>query len=166
MRETWVPSLGWEDPLEKGKTTHFSVPAWRILLYSPWGHQEFDTTEWLLVHVKDVKNFFMCLLDVFLSFSFSIIWVSSYHRTTYWDIFLNPIKLPCFLCWKSINWLSVFYFRILHSDILIYLFVLMPISLCLDHCSFWFSCLPSQSPPTLFFFLKIVLAIEECCISK
>ena len=24
MRETWVQSLGWEDPLEKGKATHFS----------------------------------------------------------------------------------------------------------------------------------------------
>ena len=32
MRETWVRSLGWEDPLEKGKATHFSILAWRI----PW----------------------------------------------------------------------------------------------------------------------------------
>ena len=32
MRETWVRSLGWEDPLEKGKATHSSVLAWRI----PW----------------------------------------------------------------------------------------------------------------------------------
>ena len=30
MRETWVPSLGWEDPLEKGKATHSSILAWRI----------------------------------------------------------------------------------------------------------------------------------------
>ena len=30
MWETWVPSLGWEDPLEKGKTTHSSILAWRI----------------------------------------------------------------------------------------------------------------------------------------
>ena len=27
---TWVRSLGWEDPLEKGKATHSSIPAWRI----------------------------------------------------------------------------------------------------------------------------------------
>ena len=27
MRETWVRSLGWEDPLEKGKATHSSIPA-------------------------------------------------------------------------------------------------------------------------------------------
>ena len=32
MRETWVLSLGWEDPLEKGKATHSSILAWRI----PW----------------------------------------------------------------------------------------------------------------------------------
>ena len=31
MQETWVPSLGWEDPLEKGKATHSSILAWRIL---------------------------------------------------------------------------------------------------------------------------------------
>ena len=30
--ETWVRSLGWEDPLEKGKATHSSILAWRI----PW----------------------------------------------------------------------------------------------------------------------------------
>ena len=30
MQETWVQSLGWEDPLEKGKVTQSSIPAWRI----------------------------------------------------------------------------------------------------------------------------------------
>ena len=32
MQETWVRSLGWEDPLEKGTATHPSILAWRI----PW----------------------------------------------------------------------------------------------------------------------------------
>ena len=32
IQETWVQSLGWEDPLEKGTATHFSILAWRI----PW----------------------------------------------------------------------------------------------------------------------------------
>ena len=32
MQETWVQSLGWEDPLEKGKAIHSSMLAWRI----PW----------------------------------------------------------------------------------------------------------------------------------
>ena len=30
MLETWVQSLGWEDPLEKGKATYSSILAWRI----------------------------------------------------------------------------------------------------------------------------------------
>ena len=32
MRETWVQSLVWEDPLEKGKATHSRILAWR----NPW----------------------------------------------------------------------------------------------------------------------------------
>ena len=32
MQETWVQSLGWKDPLEKGEATHSSILAWRI----PW----------------------------------------------------------------------------------------------------------------------------------
>ena len=28
--ETWVQSLGWEDPLEESMATHCSIPAWRI----------------------------------------------------------------------------------------------------------------------------------------
>ena len=32
MCETWVQSLGWEDPLEKGKATHSRILSWRI----PW----------------------------------------------------------------------------------------------------------------------------------
>ena len=30
MQETWVQSLGWEDPLEEGMATHSSILAWRI----------------------------------------------------------------------------------------------------------------------------------------
>ena len=32
MQETWVQSLGWEDPLEEEKTTHSGILAWSI----PW----------------------------------------------------------------------------------------------------------------------------------
>ena len=35
MQETWVRSLGWEDPLEKGTAIYFSILAWRI----PWAVQ-------------------------------------------------------------------------------------------------------------------------------
>ena len=35
MQETWVQSLGWEDPLEKGMATHSSILAWKI----PWAEE-------------------------------------------------------------------------------------------------------------------------------
>ena len=43
MPETWVRSLDWEDPLEKGMATHSSILAWRILWIEepgPRGHKE------------------------------------------------------------------------------------------------------------------------------
>ena len=51
MWETWVRSLGWEDPLEEGTATHSSILAWRIpqTVYSPWGRKESDTTERLSI---------------------------------------------------------------------------------------------------------------------
>ena len=47
MWETWVQSLDWEDPLEKGKATHPSTLAGRIpwTIYSPWCPKESDMTE-------------------------------------------------------------------------------------------------------------------------
>ena len=32
VRETWVQSLGWEDPLEEGMATHSSILTWRIFM--------------------------------------------------------------------------------------------------------------------------------------
>ena len=52
MWETWVRSLDWKDPLEKGMATHSSILAWRIPwtgepggLYSPCGRKGSDMTE-------------------------------------------------------------------------------------------------------------------------
>ena len=52
-QETWVQSLGWEYPLEKGMATHFSNPPEEVrgqrslVGYSPWGCKESDMTEQL-----------------------------------------------------------------------------------------------------------------------
>ena len=60
MQETWIRSLGHEDPLEKEMAPHSSTLAWKIPWmeecgYSPWGGKESDTTEQLhlvlVVHV-------------------------------------------------------------------------------------------------------------------
>ena len=55
MQETQVPSLSQEDPLKEEVAAHSSIFAWRIPWteglsgYSPWGHKESDTTEWLSI---------------------------------------------------------------------------------------------------------------------
>ena len=56
IRETWVQSLGWEDPLEKGTVTHSSILAWRI----PWTLQSMGVTNSRTrlsdFHVKENNN--------------------------------------------------------------------------------------------------------------
>ena len=54
VRETWVQSVGGEDPLEKRMATHSSILDWRIpwtekpgRLHSPWGRKELNTNEGL-----------------------------------------------------------------------------------------------------------------------
>ena len=45
MWDTWIQSLGWEDPLEKGTPTHSSIlPREFHGLCSPWGHKETGLT--------------------------------------------------------------------------------------------------------------------------
>ena len=56
MRETWVWSLDWEDPLEEGMATHSSILAWRIPMdRGAWqgtvhGVAESDMTEQLSIY--------------------------------------------------------------------------------------------------------------------
>ena len=69
MQETWVQSLSWEDPLEKGKATHSSSLAWRIHgLYSQWGRKQSDMTEQLSLHFTSL-HLFSFYLAVFTSVS-------------------------------------------------------------------------------------------------
>ena len=69
MRETWVQSLGQEDPLEKRMATHTSILAWpipqkRLVFYSPaysppyspWGRKELEKTERQAHTHTDVKD--------------------------------------------------------------------------------------------------------------
>ena len=51
MKEMWVQSLGWKDPLEKEMATHSSILGGEsneqrsLVRYSPWGCKESDMTE-------------------------------------------------------------------------------------------------------------------------
>jgi len=50
-------SLGWEDPLEKGKDIHSSILAWRLPRTVSWGGKVSDTTEWLSLLVQCFTGF-------------------------------------------------------------------------------------------------------------
>ena len=82
MWETWVQSLGWDDPLEKGKATHSCVLAWR----TPWtgwsmesqrvGHDWVTFTFTFLC----IKGQYLCFI-IFIYFIFWLRWVfTAAHR--------------------------------------------------------------------------------------
>ena len=54
MQETGVQSLGWENPLEKGKVTHSSIMAWRI----PWTIQQKIGHDWATFTFMTNINFY------------------------------------------------------------------------------------------------------------
>ena len=69
MWDTWVWSLGLEDPLEKGKATH-SIQYSNLensMDYSPWGRKELDTTERLLLFFPFLLYYSVGVLENFLA---------------------------------------------------------------------------------------------------
>ena len=83
MWETWVQSLGWEDPLGKEMATPSSTLAWKsrggsiLLGYSPGGCKESDMTEWLHFHFIQCLYFsftYFTLYDTLEPQDFALIW--------------------------------------------------------------------------------------------
>ena len=69
MWDTWVWSLGLEDPLEKGKATH-SIQYSDLensMDYSSWCRKELDTTEWLLLFFPFLLYYSVGVLENFLA---------------------------------------------------------------------------------------------------
>ena len=70
VKEIWVPSLGREDPLEKGMSTHFSILAWKIPWteepggHSPWGLRELAMTEVLALSLFTFKELQVPFVDL------------------------------------------------------------------------------------------------------
>ena len=62
MQETWVRSLSWEDPLEKGMDTHSSILAWRISCTEELGglqsmeSQKSDTNTFTYMSSKEISQ--------------------------------------------------------------------------------------------------------------
>ena len=64
--ETWVQSLGWEGPLEKGKATHSSVLAWRSVTKSWTQLSEFHFSL-CMKYSFDISNFLEVIAGLFHS---------------------------------------------------------------------------------------------------
>ena len=62
MQETWVRTLSWEDPLEKGMDTHSSILAWRIPCteelgrLQSMGSQKSDTNTFTYMSSKEISQ--------------------------------------------------------------------------------------------------------------
>ena len=57
MQETWVLSLGWEDPLEKEMATHSSILAWKI----PWTEEPGGLQSVVSIHHWCIEHFCVCV---------------------------------------------------------------------------------------------------------
>ena len=88
MQETWVRSLGWEDPLEKEMATHSSILAWR----SPWTEEPGGSPTLGAWHFSYWITREVSLLNVLFKFkNISLEWPDQWK--TECDCFL-----PCFWC--------------------------------------------------------------------
>ena len=68
VKETWVQSLGWEDPLEKGKATHSSILAWRI---SPGSHRVGHNWATFTFTFYRLQTVDVCVMRTFMIYSVS-----------------------------------------------------------------------------------------------
>ena len=118
MQETWVQSLGWKDPLEKGKTTHSSILAWKIPWTTVHGVTESDTTGWLSLRSSPVACWTPSDLGDSSSVSylfglFYSLWGSHgkctevvHHSLLHWITFCqNSLLWPICLRWPCMAWL-------------------------------------------------------------
>ena len=84
MRETWVPFLDWEDPLQKGMATHSSILAWRI----PWTE---EPGRLLSMGSKRVRHNTVTDTFTFIDLMY-LLWRGVYTNT------LPIFKLDCSIC--------------------------------------------------------------------
>ena len=87
MRETWVQSLGWEDPLEKGTATHSSILTRR----SPWTEKPGEPG------VQGVAKSQIWLSDfhlysIYLHFWYCLVWEFVNMATETMKVIINPFE--------------------------------------------------------------------------
>ena len=94
MKETWIRSLGWEDPLEKGKATHSSILAWRINSMDRIVHGVAKSRTWL-------SDFHFTFFFPTYSQEFYLSWRRCSY--TFLTIFVGVVLQKAFAEWLNVN---------------------------------------------------------------
>ena len=120
LQETWVWSLGWEDPLQEGMASHSSILVWR----TPWteepgglqfmGSQESDTTERL-----STAQHYICRYSSVVKSCLALLWS------------MKPAGLLCpwVLQTRTLGWVAISFSRDyihthIHINVVLYITVL------------------------------------------
>ena len=102
IRKTWVRSLGWEDPLEKGKATHSSILAWRMSILAwriLWTVQRVQsvTKSWTRLSDFHFLSLPLCHLPIYTAFIYL-------PPPSLWEAHLQiPVFFPCSTCSPSFS---------------------------------------------------------------
>ena len=91
VRETWVQSLGWEDPLEKGTATHSSILAWRV----PWTEESMGSQRvrhaWATLTSSAIRSCMMWSQPGFLAPCLVLNLEAQTERTPEWPLLPCPV---------------------------------------------------------------------------
>ena len=141
MWETWVQSLGWEDPLDKGKAiTPVFWPGEFHGLYSPWDRKESDTTEQISLSSIIMKmnggRVHPCLvLDLRKDWCFSTIKHDIKCRFSVGNEDVSPLLI----CWEFLAWMDIEFCRLIFLYILMWLCHFSSLVFDVMDCINWFS---------------------------
>ena len=101
IRKTWVRSLGWEDPLKKGKAAHSSILAWRMSIpawRTPWTVQRVQSVPKSWTRLSDFH--FLSLPLCHLPFYTAFIYLPP---PSLWEAHLQIPVFPCSTCSSSFS---------------------------------------------------------------
>ena len=111
MWETWVWSLGWEDPLEKGMATHSSILAWRI----PWNVPSMGSQrvghDWATSTILPTSNLSFTRKWELILFPQSINYSLNFCGCQLYLHYYNPMTVTFLYCmsesdWKGTDWIG------------------------------------------------------------
>ena len=101
VQETWLQSLDWKDPLEKGMAIHSSILAWRIPWIEKLGGLQFTGSQWVRQDWATNTNYVSCILAWNATFFFLFVYNGLCDSSPIW-IMVKVIKLKFKLQFEKI----------------------------------------------------------------